>query len=283
MYEAYWGLRSRPFENTPDPRFLYRSAEHAEAFAKLLYVVEQRLGGALLAGDPGVGKSLVVHALVASLSPERYQAVVAYAPGMGAQDVILSVLAALGEQDIPRMVEQLTAQAVGEALERRLSQAEQSSRHPVVFLDDADLLAGDEALGMCRYLMGRTKGAHFRLTLILVANLELPPRIAAEPGGALESRLAVKVRLRPLSEPDARAYILHRLQVAGAQRGLFTEQAAARICQASGGVPARINRLCDLALLTGYGLELERIVPEVVDLVLEQAGLEQASLEQASV
>lgn len=271
MYETYWGLQARPFENTPDPRFLYRSPEHAEVFAKLLYVVEQRLGGAMITGEPGVGKSLVTQALLAGLPPERFQGALAYAPFMGPQEVIVGVLSALGEKDIPRMADQLTAQAVGEALERRLSQADQAGRHPVVFLDDAELLAGNDALGMCRYLMGRTAGSRFRLTLILVGGPDLARAVAEEPTGALDTRLAVKCRLEPLDREQAQQYILHRLHVAGSRRGLFTRQAAAKVYEVSGGVPARINRICDLALLTGYGLELDRIVPDVVDLVMQEA------------
>lgn len=270
MYQAYWGLRSRPFDGAPDPRFLFQARGHAEAFAKLLYVVENRLGGALLAGEPGVGKSLVARAMAAGLKPDRFQVGVAYAPEMSGKDLLLSVLVALGETAVPRRADELNAQAVSDALERRLAGAEQAGRHPVVILDDADLMAGADALRMCRYLMSRTNGERFRMTLLLVGNLDLVRRISSETDRALESHLAVKARLKALSREEAQAYILHRLQVAGSKRGLFTEQAAARICEASGGVPAQINRLCDLSLLAGYGLEMDLVVPDIVELVLEQ-------------
>ncbi len=266
MYEAHWGLHARPFDNTIDPRFFFGSHGHAEAFAKLLYVADQRLSGAMLTGGPGVGKSLVARALASSLPPENYQVAIATAPYMGAQDLIVAILAALGEREVPRTVERLTKEAVSSALERRLDQSEQAGRHPVVLLEDAELLTDDTALGMCRYLMGRTKGNRCRMTLMLIGNQELAARVAAR--GDLDARLAIKCRLDPLSEGQARAYILHRLQVAGSRRGLFTNQAVARIIAAAGGVPALINRLCDLSLVAGYGLGADRVVPEIVELVM---------------
>jgi general secretion pathway protein A len=283
MYEAYWGLRTRPFDNTFDPRFFFGSREHAEAFARLLYVCEQRLGGGLLTGVPGTGKSLVARALASSLPTEDYQVGICTAPYAGAQDTILAVLASLGEQEVPRTIDRLTKQAVAESLERRLSDAELAGRHVVVIIDDADQLADDNALGMCRFLMGRMKSNRFRLTLLLVGNDTLNQRINTEHNRALDARLAVKYHLRGLNAAQAKAYILHRLKTAGSRRGIFTADAATRIVSVSHGIPAFINRLCDLSLLAGYGLGADRIMPEIVDTVLHQIGGEMPGQQAAAL
>lgn len=272
MYEAYWRLRDRPFEDTIDPRFFFRSETHGEAFARLLYLVEQRKGGGLLTGVPGVGKTLVARSLAGSLPSESFQTAITCAPHIGALDVVLSILASLGDRDIPRMADQVTEEAVMDALHARLRAAAQAGRHPVVILDDADMLGDNGPLDMCRRLMDAEGSSGHPMTLILVGNLDLQKRVANDPQKALDARLAVKCRIAALTPEQSRAYILHRLQMAGAERGVFTDKAAARVVEVSGGVPSRINRLCDMALLTGYGLALDRVGPEVVDLVMDQIG-----------
>ena len=170
------------------------------------------------------------------------------------------------------MSEFVTKEAVMNALTARLRAVAQAGKHPVVFVDDAELLGDNGALEMCRHLMDAGKSAGTPMTLILVGNTELQQRVAADPQKSLDARLDDKCQIAPLNPEQSRAYILHRLQMAGAERGVFTDQAAQRIVQASGGIPSRINRLCDLALLTGYGLGQDRISPEVVDIVLQKIG-----------
>ena len=98
MYEAYWGLREKPFENTPDPRFLFQSDETADVFIRLLYTLKSNRGAALLTGESGCGKTLVIRALLQQLNPERTEIALVNDPGRTAVEFLREVLYQLGEE-----------------------------------------------------------------------------------------------------------------------------------------------------------------------------------------
>ena len=98
MYEAYWGLREKPFENTPDPRFLFQSDETADVYIRLLYTLKSNRGAALLTGESGCGKTLVIRALLQQLDPERTEIALVNDPGRTAVEFLREVLYQLGEE-----------------------------------------------------------------------------------------------------------------------------------------------------------------------------------------
>ena len=98
MYEAYWGLREKPFENTPDPRFLFQSDETADVYIRLLYTLKSNRGAALLTGASGCGKTVVIRALLQQLNPERTEIALVNDPGRTAVEFLREVLYQLGEE-----------------------------------------------------------------------------------------------------------------------------------------------------------------------------------------
>lgn len=255
MYEAYWQLQSRPFENCTDARFYYPSEVHQGALLKLRYAVESRRGAALLAGAAGVGKTLLVNSLKRQLGDACSPFVHIVFPKM-TQSELLSYLAA-----------QLGALAAGSGavspdesvprLQKFFDENAQRGGHAVVAVDEAQLLLGSESLETLRLLLNFEAASQPAMTLILSGEPQLLPALERLP--ALEARLGVKCLLRPLNLDETASYVNHRMTAAGATREIFTAEALSTLHQLTGGNPRRVNRLCDLALLIGYAEEQVRI------------------------
>ena len=265
MYESYWQFEKRPFENTSDQRFYYPGEAHQGALLKLRYAVENRRGAALLTGASGLGKTLVVRTLAEQVPP-RFQPFV---------HLVFPQLPP--EQLLAYLADELTAERTGgepplhESLGRitqMLSENYESRRHAVVVVDEAHLLQDPVTLDMLRLLTNFEWGGEPALTLLLVGQPSLLPMLDRMP--ELDERLAVKSLLTRFTSDDTSAYVHHRLSVAGARQKIFTDDAVDAIHHLAQGIPRRINRLCDLALLIGYAEELSSIDAAHIESVAEE-------------
>ena len=146
-------------------------------------------------------------------------------------------------------------------LDRAINANYEKKRHTVILVDEAQLAVDPLTLEEIRLLLNYQKDNQFLLTLILMGQPEVQKQIDESP--QLKQRLSLRYHLGPLSEEDARAYILHRLKVAGRVEPVFREASLKEIYQASGGTPREINNLCDLALLIGYG-EKKPLIDELI-------------------
>jgi type II secretory pathway predicted ATPase ExeA len=255
MYESYWKLTQRPFENGCDPRFYYPGESHQAAVLKLRYAVENQRGGALLAGPSGSGKTLALLMLRATLG-ERFTPVVHMVfPQMPAEE-LLAYLA----DELTGSVESRQGAGINESVQRIehfLADNTQAGRHAVVAVDEAHLLDDARTFEAMRLLLNFELAGRPGLTLLLLGQTGILPMLDRMP--QLEERLAVKCLLRPLSERETAEYVSHRLKVAGATRPIFEPDALATLHSLTHGIPRRINRLSDLALLIGYAEELHTI------------------------
>jgi type II secretory pathway predicted ATPase ExeA len=245
MYQAYWRLDSRPFADAVDPRFFFPGEVYQSALLKLRYAVESRHAAALMAGPAGCGKTLLAKVLQQQLA-EQFRPLVNLVFPQMPPDQLLAYLA-----------EELGV-AAGAA----------AGRHALVVIDEAHLLRGSGSLEALRLLLNFEHYGQPCFTLLLVAQSSLLPALARV--GDFDSRLGVKCLLRAFSPDETAAYVNHRLAAAGAQRPLFDKEALAALFELSGGLPRRINRLCDLALLVGYAEERERIGRGQIEAVADE-------------
>lgn len=266
MYESHWQLTSKPFENTHDPAFYYPSDAHQGAMLKLRYVIENQRGAALLSGPAGVGKSMLVRSLFRVL-PEsvapRSHIVFPRMPG----DQLLSYIAdelTGGTSSAPPS----TAQQSVHSIQTALTQNTEAGRHAVLALDEAQILLDQDSLELVRLLLNFETDSGPSLTLILIGQGTMLPAIERVP--SLEERLAVKCILRAFTLEETASYIGHRLQAAGGEHTIFTNDALDAIHHVSGGIPRRINRLCELALLVGYAEQRDTIDVEQIEGVSEE-------------
>ena len=248
MYESYWQLQQKPFENCADPRFYYPGESPQAALLKLRYAVENRRGGALLAGASGTGKTLIVTMLRGLLGETCTPFAHLVFPQMSTADLLGYLADEL--EGSPRGGDNYSVQTSIRRIERFLGENSRKGRHAVIAIDEAHLLGGAETWEAIRLLMNFEADGRPALTLLLSGQTALLPMIDRMP--QLDERLGVKCLMRSFSEEETAAYATHRLKTAGAKRTIIDPDAFATLHELTGGVARRINRLCDLALLIGY-------------------------------
>ncbi len=248
MYESYWQLARKPFENSADPQFYYPCESHQAALLKLRYAIENQRGAALLAGASGLGKTLLVGMLHSVLGEASSPFVHLVFPQMPAEGLLAYLADEL--EGGPAGGASPDAHVSVRRIERLVREAAEAGRRPVVVVDEAHLLADARTLESLRLLLNFEHQGRAGLTLLLVGQTGILPVLDRTP--QLEERLAVKCLLRPFTLQETAAYVTHRLKVAGTTRTIFDDDALTAMHQLTRGVPRRINRLADLALLIGY-------------------------------
>lgn len=262
MYQTHWGLQSKPFEPTADARFYYPGESQQGALLKLRYAVENRRPAALLTAAAGIGKTMLVEALLKQLGDEVQPRVQIVFPLLTPAQLVSDIANRLtGESYSAGDAAELAIRR----LERQLEFLAQSNRHALIVIDEAQTLVETGGLEALRLLLNFETNARHAATFLLVGQTDL--LLAVERFSALEERLSVKCQLRRFAQAETMAYIQHRLLAAGAAQSPFDDQALETIHRRTQGVARRINRLCDLALLVGYAEGAEAIHSEQIDAV----------------
>jgi general secretion pathway protein A len=231
MYETYYELSSTPFNITPDPRYLYFSHQHREAFEHILFGIQQRKGFVQVTGEVGAGKSTICRAVLAVLeqSPEEYATALILNPVLTGTQLLRSILRELDLDDRGNADDCV-----------------------VLILDEAQDLS-DELLEEVRLLSNLETEDRKLLQIVLVGQPELRRKLDAPRLRQLRQRITVRYHLGPIGRAETEDYILHRLTVAGSRgRPTFSRAALWAIFRYSRGVPRLINTVCDKALLAGY-------------------------------
>jgi type II secretory pathway predicted ATPase ExeA len=248
MYEAYWNLRQKPFENAADPRFYYPGESHQAALLKLRYAVENRCGAALLAGPSGSGKTLVATMLRGVLGDEYLPFVHLVFPQMPTADLMAYLADELDGNGSDGGMH-----ASVRRIQRSLIANAEKKRHAVIAVDEAHLLDGPATYEALRLLLNFQWNGSPAMTLLLIGQPSLLPILNRMP--QWEERLGVKCLLRPFTEPETAGYVDHRFRAAGAKQSPVEPDAVPTLQELTNGIARRINRLCDLALLVGYAEE----------------------------
>ena len=257
MYEQYWKLKEKPFENTPDPRFLYRSSQHEEALMRLLYAIEEKKGAAILSGEYGSGKTILSRVLLDSIDPNRFQVAVLTNSQLPSLEFLREIAHQLGSVHLPERKSDLLND-LNDILNRNAS----INRHTVVVIDEAQLIEEREIFEELRLLLNFQLNDQFLLTLLLLGQPELREKVNRIP--QLRQRIGIRHHLRFLSDEETGNYISHRLKTAGGGKECFTGTAFKAVYDYSKGCPRMINNICDLSLLTGFGRKIEKIDEDVI-------------------
>jgi general secretion pathway protein A len=267
MYERFWGFKQKPFDDAFQSEFFYPSVTHQGALLKLRYCVEQRLPAGLLVGPGGVGKTCLVRRLVEQLGDNISPCKHLVYPQVPATDLLYLITGEL----IQTNVESVSMSVCLQRLRDFLAENTASGRHALLVVDEAHLLRDPPSLEMLRLLLNFQSDGHHDLTLVLAGQPHLLI-LAARTSGFCD-RISVKCLVSPLNAEESASYIRHRLSIAGARNDLFTPAAIVAACRLSEGVPRRIDRLCDLALLVGFAEER----PEIDEAQIEGVHAEMAA------
>lgn len=266
MYEEYWRLDTRPFENRIGSESYYPAETHQAAMLKLRYAIENRRAAALLCGPSGMGKTMVSDMLLRQLD-ETYRPLHHLVfPALESQQLLRYLVHQVDSQtgDWPRETSEDLLR-----FEKFLLANLDANRHAVLIVDEAHLLEQYGLLEPLRLLLNVAAAqspGESAWTLVLTGQPTLLSHV--ERYHPLDERLAVKCMLNRFLPEETVGYIQHRIRTAGGNsQALFDEPALDRIHQLSQGIPRRINRLCDLALMVGFAEERHVISSSVIDSV----------------
>jgi general secretion pathway protein A len=259
VYEGFFGLVDSPFRLTPDPRFLYLSAKHAEALAHLRLGLSEPGGFVCITGDIGTGKTTVLRTFLDDLGPEVSTAYV-FNPTLSWEDLLERIARELGLPATPArhvdMMDELNAHLLAQRKEGRIS---------VVVIDEAQAIPL-EVLERLRLLSNLETTTEKLLRLVLVGQPQLA-RLLLDPSLAqLNQRITLRWHLGPLTRPETFAYVRHRLRIAGGDdaAGLFTVPALFLVHRFSKGVPRLVNMIAHRATLAAFVRRRKRVTASAV-------------------
>ena len=271
MYLEHWNLERRPFENTLEPEFFFPSQTHQAAVLKLRYLIENQKGAGVLVGPTGTGKTFVTRRLVQELSEQVGPWLNFVFPQMSADDLLTDIAIRLGGESAAAewpMHSVLPRSAALRIIERSLDEYARTERHPVLVIDDAHLIDDPATMQTLELLLNFQQPPQRAFSLILLGDRLLLSRLSRLP--RFDERLAVRAMLQSLSPDETARYIRFRLEVSGARKAIFDAEALAEIAELSDGIPRRINRLADLALLVGYADGRNRLSASDVSAVSDE-------------
>ena len=260
MYLQFFGLTEMPFAITPDPRYLYLSARHAEALAHLMYGINEAGGFVQLTGEVGTGKTTIIRSLLAQ-TPKNAEIALILNPRMTAPEFLLTICEELGI-GVPDEATGSRKDLV-DILNHYLLRAHANGRRIVLVVDEAQNLA-PEVLEQVRLLTNLETNTQKLLQIILIGQPELRDLLARTELRQLAQRVTGRYHLHPLSAAETAAYVRHRLRVSGATSDIFSGMALAELYHLSGGVPRVINVVADRALLGAYTQDRHRVTSGLV-------------------
>ena len=254
MYNEFYGFAEAPFNITPDPRFLFFSDRHREAYNHILFGIRERKGFIQITGEVGAGKTTVCRAILRELGP-GYKTALILNPCMTETQLFKTIVVEYGLKP-PRRGDRVSClDALNEFL---LVQAAEDN-DVVLFIDEAQDL-GDQLLEQVRLLSNLETDQRKLLQIVLIGQPELREKLNRKGLRQLRQRITVRYHLTPLSLAETERYVFHRLKVAGADsRPVFTPWALRRIQGYSRGIPRLINAVCDKTLLCGYVAGTDRL------------------------
>jgi type II secretory pathway predicted ATPase ExeA len=268
-YEQFYHLREQPFSNTPDPRFYFEVDHHTEILARLMHAAYTMKGLAVVIGDVGTGKTTLARRMLDQLDDQQYESalLVIIHSSISAEWLLRKIASQIG---VERPAEEKVA--VLSQIYQRLVELHQDGRKAVVLIDEANMLQQQELMEELRGFLNLEVPGSKLITFILFGLPVLEATLALDP--PLAQRVAVKSRLTSLKPEVCKAYIRHRLKVAGAAREIFSDEVLTEIAADSQGIPRLINTICDNVLLEGFLLKREQIDVSLVKDVVRDLGLE---------
>jgi general secretion pathway protein A len=265
MYESFYGLTEKPFQITPNPSFLYKSAIHENALVYFEYGLMENVGFILLTGEVGTGKTTLIRYILDQFESEKEMAVI-FSTNVTADQLLYLIL-----QSFELGAEEGNKTKNLEIFQEFLINKYAENKQPLLIIDEAQNLS-DDALEEVRMLSNLQGDDQNLLQIMLVGQPELRAKLKQPQHVSFSQRIAVNFFLSGLTAKETNAYITYRLQKAGGRPELFSQEAIDMIYKASKGIPRTINILCDSALVYGFGYELETIDPNVVKQVIKDKG-----------
>ena len=272
MYESKFGLSGPPFQLNPDPAFYFDSRGHSNALSYLKFGVHQGEGFIVVTGEIGAGKTTLVRTLLEGVNSDEVAAAQVLNTQLESGELLQAILTAFGVASPAGSKAQLLA-----SLEAFLTSVAAEGRRALLVVDEAQNL-GREAIEELRMLSNFQLGNHALLQSFLIGQPELRKQLESPAMEQLRQRVIASCHLGPLGAEETRAYIEHRLRHVGwVEQPSFDDAAFEVIHQWTGGIPRKINLLCNRLLLAAFLSDEEQITGALVrstasDLARETGG-----------
>jgi type II secretory pathway predicted ATPase ExeA len=277
MYNSYFGFSRSPFENKLDQHFLFLGGGYQEVLGALLYFIETKKGFAIVCGDVGTGKTMLINSFLGRL-PDSVQPIMMLNPCENPLVILIHIAMALkirinGNESVLELEDKV---------KKTLSSAKVKEKTFVLIIDEAHLLS-DQTLEEIRLLSNIETPDQQLLQILLVGQYELSHRLDRPEMSHLRQRINVKRFLSPLNPEETIQYADHRLrQVGSSFAAVFEDQCRSLIFKLTSGCPRLINQLCDNALLIGMTEGRRKVTPKVLQLVNETRQADRVSTTKSS-
>jgi general secretion pathway protein A len=246
MYEEYWGLTEPAFSLTPDPKFLYLSKKHSDCLTMLKYAVAGNKGAAMVTGDIGCGKTTLSRKLLDDLEEDQHEVAMIVNPVLTPVQFLAEVLEQFGDGELPR-----NRQILVKKLNEKLLELNRAGKRAILLIDEAHLIRDRGTFEEIRLLLNFQLNDRFLLSLILIGQPELRPKIERIP--ALMQRVAIRGSVGPFDEGETAQMVEFRLKQAWymGENSLFTPDAIHELHSYTQGYPRIVCEIADNALLVG--------------------------------
>lgn len=271
MYESFYQLKEKPFNLSPDPRFIYFTERHCEALANLVYGIRERKGFLVLSGEVGTGKTTLVNALLDTLDRTGILSAFVFNPILTSAEFFEYLMADLNLKADVRSKSQVLIKLNSLLLERY-----RTGQITVLIVDEAQNLSA-EILEEIRLLTNLETATEKLLQIVLVGQPELSLKLNSPELRQLKQRISLRCNLDPLTLAETKEYIRTRMEIAGVpDQQIFSDFTIAEIFRCSCGIPRLINTICDNALLNGYACDRKTIGVDIIQEVAEDLELSEA-------
>ncbi|MBN1593788.1 MAG: AAA family ATPase [Candidatus Coatesbacteria bacterium] len=266
MYLNFFNLDELPFNLTPDPKFFFMSKAHHEAVEHLEFGISHRKGFVVITGEVGSGKTTVCRAFLSRMDSEKTKTALILNPILSPLELLQSI-----NEDLGLEFEDNSPKRLTKILNEYLIEQYKKSCNVAVLIDEAQNLS-DIALEQIRLLSNLETSKDKLIQIILLGQPELRAHLSRPNMAPLAERIAVRYDLRPLTFEETCQYVAHRMRIAGCHHPVFTKNAHKLLYRHSGGIPRRINLICDKALLCAYGMGESQAGPSHVKSALAEIG-----------
>jgi general secretion pathway protein A len=247
MHRQFFGLSQEPFSLNPDPKFLYLARSHIEAFSSMVAGIKERKGVIVITGEPGVGKTLLIYALLKDLT-DKVKTAFIFTPTLGFQSILENILSNL---DIRLDGREKNLNSLLARFRKYLKERLACGETVAVVIDEAQSLDIGTLDSLLRFSASEVPSAKM-LQILLVGHLGLEEKLNSGKLRFYREKIRVKCRIRPFTREEGRGYVKYRLKLAGRDVSeIFTSDAVTQVWEFSRGIPRVMNLLCDRALLIG--------------------------------
>lgn len=269
MYEQFYNLKEKPFNNNPDPRFFYPSPKHQEALDRLLYAINEHKGFVVITGEIGSGKTTVCRTLLNKLGTKKEIALITNTH-LNAKELLMSIL-----EDLRVPYKSGTKIKLLSQLNDYLIKKMEEGQDVVLIIDEAQNLS-PSVLEELRMLSNLETDTEKLIQIVLMGQPQLREKLKLKNLEQLKQRVAVHYHLYPLTKEEMFGYVDHRLKAASSNGSLghiFEPEALEVAYEFSRGIPRLVNYACDNALLSGFVYEKSKIDKALMTEVINESHL----------